>query len=346
MKKQITKSPLKVENGTKKTTTVKQEVSKNKWTGSSTSKSAAAGAKLKEKTTVIVPGKKSTANVDALNSKKIHSKKLEGYGLKHPKARAAANKADAEARAKDAAASTPDTVVEKPAPQTEEESNDASKSFEADRTEVVGMTAPDTRGEGRNDIVLARQAGKFARKEAKYTEKAAKTKNVAKKAMFEARAKGFKAAGDNVAERQMYAKQKAEQGSWGNLKSASGKRQTLSEQEFESEGLVKGSNAVSDKKATDAAIVEPAKTTETTSPKAASINDVQASAKAADTEMQKRYAKKDEAKKDGATSRGAVEIDHEGLKKSSGLNMMKSSALKMFKPGSFKMGGFGSKSKK
>lgn len=339
MKKQITKSPLKVENGTKKTVTVKQEVSKNKWTGSSTSKSAAAGTKLKETTTVTVPGKKSTSNVDALRK---GAKNL-GPNYKPSAAeRARANKRLADAKAKDAAASTPETVVEKPAAPTENESNDASKSFEADRTEVVGMTAPDARGEGRKDIVLARQAGKFARKEAKYTEKAAKTKNVAKKAMFEARAKGFKAAGDNVNERQMYAKQQAEQGSWGNLKNASGKRQTLGEQEFESEGLVKGSNAASDKKVTDAAIVEPTKTTETASLKSASINDVKASAKAADAEMQKKYAKSD-----GATSRGAVEIDYEGLKKSgSAAKMVKSSVLKMFKPGSFSMGGFGSKSKK
>lgn len=336
MKKQITKSPLKVKNGTKKTTVVKQEVSKNKWTGSSTSKSSAAGDKLKETATVTVPGKKSTANVDALNSKKIHSKKLEGYGLRNPKARAAANKALDDAEAKDAAASTPETVVEKPAAPIENESSDASKSFEADRTEVTGMTAPDARGEGRKDIVLARQAGKFARKEAKYNEKAAKTKNVAKKAMFEARAKGFKAAGENVSERQMYAKQQAEQGSWGNLKSASGKRQTISEQEFQSEGLVKGSNTI------ELATTEPTKVTETVSSKPASIDDAKASAKAADAEMQKKYAKSD-----GASSRGAVEIDYEGLKKSSSaVKMVKSSVLKMFKPGSFSMGGFGSKSKK
>ena len=54
-----------------------------------------------------VPGKKGgTANTDALNKQKVYRKELEGYGLRNPKAREAANKAAADAKAKDAASGT------------------------------------------------------------------------------------------------------------------------------------------------------------------------------------------------------------------------------------------------
>jgi hypothetical protein len=51
-----------------------------------------------------------TANMDALNKQLINRPDLEGHGLRNPKARAAANKAKAEAKAKDAASGTPDRM--------------------------------------------------------------------------------------------------------------------------------------------------------------------------------------------------------------------------------------------
>jgi len=241
MKKIMKKSPLKVTKDGEEVK-VKKEVSKNKWTGTSTIKSASAGDKIKSTTTTVVPAKKSTSNVDAL---KKGAKNL-GPNYKPSAAETArANKRLRDAKAKDAAASTPEQKVESVSANAPEVADNNANSFETDKTTVRGMTAMDARQEGRRDIVLARQAGKLKRKEVKFSEKAAKTADAGKKAVFEAKAEGFKSAGENVQERQMYAKQQAQQGSFGNLSNASTKRQTLGEQEFDKEGLVEGASAVS-----------------------------------------------------------------------------------------------------
>lgn len=231
------------ETNTGKKAAQKQEVSKSGWTGVSTSSAAGSKINQTEAATVTVPGKKSTANVDAL---KKGAKNL-GPNYKPTAAETArANKRLAEARAKDAAASTPETVVKKPA-DTGADTNDGNNTntFETNKTKVIGMTAMDARRDARRDIVLARQAGKLARKQARYE---GKSRAEQKAVRDKARAEGFKKASENVAERQMYAKQQAQQGSWGNLESSSTKRQTLGEQEFASEGKVEG--ATSTKKST------------------------------------------------------------------------------------------------
>ena len=248
-----------------------------------------------------------------------------------------------------------DEKIEDEAPQNNASDNSSDlNSTKVEETQKQGTTAIDVRGDNRKIKVAIRESANAAKNIAKFEEKAKNTTNLKKKAKFEAKAAGNKTKLQYNQEVLGHAEEAGRQGSTGNRMVTTSKDISNARITAQNKDLIDGGNSQSSfnndfsaPKVTDAAIVEPAKTTGTTSPKAASIDDVKASAKAADTEMQKRYAKKDGAKKDGATSRGAVEIDHEGLQKSSSAaKMVKSSVLKMFKPGSFKMGGFGSKSKK
>ena len=243
-----------------------------------------------------------------------------------------------------------DEKIEDEAPQNNASDNSSDlNSTKVEETQKQGTTAIDVRGDNRKIKVATRESANAAKNIAKFEEKAKNTTNLKKKAKFEAKAAGNRTKLQYNQEVLGHAEEAGRQGSTGNRMVTTSKDISNARITAQNKDLVDGGNSQSSSNNGFSAPKEavPVNTTETTSLKAASIDEVKASAKAADTEMQKRYAKKDVAKKDGATSRGAVEIDHEGLQKSSSAaKMVKSSVLKMFKPGSFKMGGFGSKSKK
>ena len=320
MKKIVKKSPFKLtpeekaaqEKKSNSTTVVKGAKPGYGAIVSQSNTSRSAGSKLTNanpttgtiKTTV--PGKKSTANVDALNKQKIYRKDLEGYGLKHPKARAAANKRRAEAIAKDAAASTKDKVIETPAPpapraesNTDDNSNN-SGTTDIEETTKQGTTALDVRGDNRKIKVATRESANASKNIVKFEEKAKNTTNLKKKAKFEAKAAGNRTKLQYNQEVLGHAEEAGRQGSTGNRMVTTSKDISNARITAQNKGLVEGSNSQS---SSNNGFVAPKETVSTDS--------------------------------------GLIK-----KKEDSPAAMVKSSVLKMFKPGSFKMGGFGTKSKK
>lgn len=344
MKKQITKSPLKVENDnlTKKKTESKQILKTSSGrnygvdSASSTNvvaKSASAGAKV--------------SNAPAVEKAKRYKKPASawkgtkaGLAAYNAKKRAGWDKQDAAA---EASAAKP---VDTPKEDVKTDSGNASEYNKIPVVEQAGNVTTDYRGAVRSGKFLTRVAAQAEARSVRQADRAAKyaakgneakaKKLTAKSEMNATNAKSAKAMQSRLAEQN-------EQGKTGHSRFTTDAPVTEGQANFAQRGMTEGSsNKANSSTVTKAPVEEPAKVTETVSSKPASIDNVKASEKAADAEMQKKYAKSD-----GASSRGAVEIDYEGLKKSSSaVKMVKSSVLKMFKPGSFSMGGFGSKSKK
>lgn len=141
-----------------------------------------------------------TANTDALNKQKVYRKELEGYGLRNPKARAAANKAAAEAKAKDAESGT--EGYNKPAETTEkieplEIFNEGSAKAPWQRRWDTRSVTSESRKKKRADIQLAKisaeEQGLTGSEKKSYVEKAS---TQAKKEMWEARKKGYEGSRD------------------------------------------------------------------------------------------------------------------------------------------------------
>ena len=149
----------------------------------------------------VIPGKKGgTANTDALNKQKVYRKELEGYGLRNPKAREAANKAAADAKAKDAASGTPDTI-EKGEPTTTREPlrvfNEGSAKTSFWRRQDDRAVTHTSRKKKRADIQLAKLEAEekgYSGKERRDYINNAKTK--AKKEMWESRQAGYQGSRD------------------------------------------------------------------------------------------------------------------------------------------------------
>lgn len=141
-----------------------------------------------------------TANKDALDKQKIRRKDLEGYGLRNPKARAAANKAEAEAKAKDAASGTPDQIVKGEPTKTKEPLmvfNEGSAKTSFWRRQDDRAVTHTSRKKKRADIQLAKIEAEekgYSGKEKRDYINTAKTK--AKKEMWESRQAGYKGSRD------------------------------------------------------------------------------------------------------------------------------------------------------
>lgn len=343
MKKIIKKSPLKLENdnSAKKSTESKQILKTSSGrnyginSASSTNvvaKSASAGSKV--------------SNAPAAEKAKRYKKPASAW--KGTKAGLAAHNAKkrAEWDKQDAAAEAA-KPAETPEADVATDNGNASEYNKIPVVQQAGNVTTDYRGAVRSGKFLTRAAAQAETRSVRQADRAAKyaakgneakaKKLTAKSEMNATNAKSAKAMQSRLAEQN-------EQGKTGHSSFTTDAPITEGQANFAQRGMTEGSsNKSTSSTVTNAPTTpEPVKATETISSKPASIDDVKASAKAADAEMQKKYAKSD-----GATSRGAVEIDYEGLKKSgSAAKMIKSSVLKMFKPGSFSMGGFGSKSKK
>jgi hypothetical protein len=149
----------------------------------------------------VIPGKKGgTANTDALNKQKVYRKDLEGYGLRNPKAREAANKAAADAKAKDAASGTPDTIEKGEPTKTREPLmvfNEGSAKTSFWRRQDDRAVTHTSRKKKRADIQLskieAEEKGLSGKERRDYINNA-KTK--AKKEMWESRQAGYQGSRD------------------------------------------------------------------------------------------------------------------------------------------------------
>lgn len=342
MKKQFTKSPLKANDD--KSTSAKKTESKQILKTSSgrnygvntetstkgVSKTESAGSKISSAPTVE-KAKRYKKPASAWKGSKA------GLAAHNAKKRAEWDKQDAAAEAS------------KPAPEAKPEvsaeSGNASEYNKIPTVQQAGNVTTDYRGAVRSGKFLTRTAAQAEARSVRQADKASKfsakgneakaKKLTAKSEMNATNAKTARAMQSRLAEQN-------EQGKTGHSRFTTDAPITEGQSNFAQRGMTEGRKEESGSSTVTTKTTETAKVPEAKSFKPASFDDVKASAKAADADMQKRYAKKD-----GAPSRDAVEVDYEGLKKSSSpVKMMRSSVLKMFKPGSFRMGGFGTKSKK
>jgi hypothetical protein len=116
------------------------------------------------------PGKGGTPNVDKLKAQGIKSKSLEGYGLRNPAARAAANKALADAKAKDleiSGGSEPSITAKYEPVLTEEKKGTASDVFKTWDQRKYGAG-------GRIEKIQQRQERKAGRQEERRLNRAAR----------------------------------------------------------------------------------------------------------------------------------------------------------------------------
>lgn len=262
MKKQIKKSPFKLTEEEKKKKQLSSSSSSINTTKegvaykvkSSMTKSESAGGKLANTTTTVVPAKKSTSNVEAL---KKGAKNL-GPGYKPSAAETArANKRLREAKAKDAAASTPEQTII--APSQEGASSAGSESSQTNtigERSQTGATALDIRGALRAAKVTARVAGQSERKANRQENRADKLESKGKTGRAEAlrtKAAMNKGVSENAKQYGAKLKEQAQQGSTGNLSYKTSEAVTLAEQDANKKGMnigettVKSSSEVSSK---------------------------------------------------------------------------------------------------